>query len=197
MEKLNTEHIIVTSCPNLDYDSLLSSQGYVHFLKQKGFKVDHVQHSELSEIQKEIFELCMQEEPLIFDSDISFNFQNSKFMLINPNSIEKLHNSLNPTNIKGVMGKYSPEYVEELQAEHTHIEEVECFSTLITERFMNTNTPVDSYVASLLLFSILITLNGLEESITSNRDFVAVEFLQQHSHLTQEQITKVLDKIKY
>ena len=185
--------IIITSCEELDLDSLISSQAYTHFLSQKGEKTTHMQHVALSDFQKEVFDMCKLKSPELFD--LKKNLDDAKFIIVNPYSIETLHPSISPRNIEGVMGKKKPQYIDEFNFKRTHLEEVECFSTLIAEKFMHTKTPIDPHIASLLIIGIVLTLNGLEENITTNRDFVALEYLQKHSHLSRDQIIPLINKL--
>ena len=189
----HTRPILVTSCPNLDNDSLISSHAYCEFLQSKGFHTIHKQHINLNELQKEIFELCQIQIPQSLNPLEHLN--EIDIILINPYSIDTLHPNISPQNVIGAMGKKKPQYIEELHNKQLHFEYVQSFSTLITEKFIFTNTPISTSTASLLLIGILFSTQGLNEDYATNRDFVAVEFLQKSSNLTQERIIKLMNKL--
>lgn len=185
--------IVVLTCQELDIDSLCSSYGYSHFLEQNEMISIHMQHVQLNGLQKEILDLCKLDYPKIISNGESLEEYN--IVLVNAQSIENLHPDISPENVIGMMGNHAPNYYESLCSNPIHFEAVVSFSTLITEKFINTKTKISSQIASLLLIGIVLTTQGLNEEHTNNRDYVALDFLEKHSSITRNQIIPLLNKL--
>lgn len=190
--------IIITTDTSPSTDTLCSMLAYAHFLEQQNQQVKCCMPDEyeLSELQEEIIKMCNIEIPTLKFDDIDEN--NCEFILVNINSLTTLNSKLNSNNIAGIIANATPEHfehIEENEFGRIHIEEKHNLSTLIVEKFKLTQTPIEQSYASLLLLGIILSSNGLEEEYTTNRDFVAVEYVEQFSNIRKDQINALVNQL--
>ncbi|MFT4244025.1 MAG: hypothetical protein ACMXYB_01055 [Candidatus Woesearchaeota archaeon] len=192
--------IVITSDKHASIDTLCSCEAYCYFLTQKGFEAYHIQEKILSQMEEKMFEFCKLTPPM-YSSISEFlspeQITKVEFICINISSFKELHPTITPQNIQGVMGNKKPDYFDyfEEKISHKHIEFSNSFSTLVAEKFRYTQTSITPQVASLLLIGIILSLNGLEESQTTNRDFVAIEYLEQFSNVSKENINTLVNQL--
>ncbi|MCH8519485.1 MAG: hypothetical protein LAT82_01895 [Nanoarchaeota archaeon] len=204
MEKDLQTTVLVTSDLYASIDTLCSCEAYSYFLLQNGFKSTHIQEKNLIELEQKVFEFCGLETPIKTDIFIEENNYNKveenteiKFICINIKSFENMPKQITPQNIQGIMGNEKPDFFDHFEENipMKHIENVNSFSTLIAEKFKYTNTSISPQIASLLLVGIILSLNGLEESQTTNRDFIAVEYLEQFSTISKDKINALVNQL--
>ena len=197
---LKSNIIVITSDTQASIDTLCSCEAYTYFLSKKGFKAYHVQEKSLTQLEKKMFEFCKLTPPQ-YSSISEFlspeQISTVEFICINISSFKDLHPTITPQNIQGVMGNIKPDYFEHFEEEisHKHIEFVGSYSTLVAEKFRYTKTPISPQIASILLTGIILSLNGLEESQTTNRDFIAIEYLEQFSTISKENINALVNQL--
>ena len=185
--------VIVTSDTKASIDTLCSCEGYSYFLSQNNFKSFHMQEKILNELEQKVFEFCNLKTPTKeLDSQLDI-----EFVCININSFQEMPKHVTPNNIQGVMGNKKPDFFDHFEdiIPLKQIENVNSFSTLIAEKFKYTNTKISTEIASLLLVGIILSLNGLEESQTTNRDFIAIEYLEQFSNINRDKINTLVNQL--
>lgn len=205
MNKINVENfnntlneevskiVIVTSDSNASIDTLCSCEAYSYFLSKKNFQSYHIQEKTLSELEEKVFEFCNLDTPL---KDYNID-ENTKFVCVNINSFQDMPKKVTLENIQGIMGNRKPHFFDHFEEliPLKQIENVNSFSTLIAEKFKYTNTQISPQIASILLVGIILSLNGLEESQTTNRDFIAIEYLEQFSNINRDKINTLVNQL--
>lgn len=185
--------VLVDKEPSID--SICSAVAYTHFLNKQHMNSTFYIEEPLSAVQEKIFEFTSVQSPELLSKE--FRFTNQKCIYINISSFQKLHPNITPEHVEGIIANEKPQYFEhfEEQIPLKHIEFVNSISTLITEKFKYSNTQPTSQIASILLLGIILSLNGLEESQTSNRDFVAIEYLEQFATIRRDQINALVNQL--
>lgn len=193
--------IITGDYENIDIDTLCACEAYSVFLNMRGIQALHIQNPNLTQLQETVFNMCGIELP---SSQYIIKFNNKEFyglIAIKPNSLKTLHPLATPQNTIGMISTFKPEYIDYLSEEDfknyntLQFEPVGSVSTLICEKFKLTNTPLSSNIASLLMIGIILNTNGLEEEQTHNRDFVAVQYLEQFANIRKDQINALVNQL--
>ncbi|MFP4402160.1 MAG: hypothetical protein ACLFPL_02915 [Candidatus Nanoarchaeia archaeon] len=188
--------IVVTTDSLNSIDTLCSMLAYTHFLTQQQEQAICIIPNALTELQQEVITMCKAELPTLQLEDIKED--NCNFILVNISSLDSIHPRIEPNNITGIIANFVPQYFEHIEQDEfgkIHIEEEHSLSTLIVEKFKLTNTPIEHTFASLLLVGIILNSNGLEERQTTNRDFVAIEYIEQFANIRKDQINALVNQL--
>lgn len=207
-ELLNSKvTLILGDNEKVDVDTLCACEAYSEFLRHRGIEAKHTLNVELSNLQSTVLEMCGIDKPKNLEATLGgiqakdASKLECEFIILKPNSLKTLHSEITPSNIVGMISTFKPEYIQHLSEEDfknfnsLQFEVVGSVSTLISEKFKLTNTPINSNIASLLMIGIILNTNGLEESQTYDRDFVAIEFLEEFANIRKDQINALVNQL--
>lgn len=190
---------------DVDVDTVCACEAYSNFLNARGVEAKHTQNIQLSELQDAVLKLCQLDKPEYLEvknpAQIDQDTFENEFIILKPQSLQTLHPNITPKNIVGIISTFKPEYIEHLPEEEfsnyntLQFEVVGSVSTLIAEKFKHTNTPINSNIASLLMVGIILNTNGLEEEQTYDRDFVAIEYLEEFANIRKDQINALVNQL--
>jgi manganese-dependent inorganic pyrophosphatase len=173
------QKVLVTSyiCP--DVDGTACAYAYAEFLNKTGVEAEAkfmgVVHEEAMFV---INKFNLTQPQIITDT---FDYQ--KVVLVDASELSVLENKFNSENVVEVIDHGKNDEADKFPNAKIQIELVGSAATLIAEKFMINNIPISESSAKLLLSAIISNTLNFRNSITTERDIVAGEWLQEFAEL--------------
>lgn len=181
-----TKLIIPSEDPDLD--GVAAAFGYSEFLKQHEESPAAAAFGEPD--QKSKYLLNRIEESI---SDASYHlYSMEEIVIVDASHMKQLSTRIKPGDVKEIINNEDDELQDDIFTEaEFEIEDVAATSTIIAEKFHDTDTEITEQAATMLYGAIVDATNNLENEKTTDRDRKMAEWLEEKLELEDDFLEKL------